>query len=70
MADVQQYVEEMLANVQRDDLRYERSNFYIWASIMAWGFFWELAERQHDQPHAQYLVWTLIFVVMWAMDVV
>lgn len=66
----QDTIESLLEHAQPEDLRFERSCFYLWASIMAWGVFWELAERHHDQPHAQFMVWTLVFVAAWITDIV
>jgi hypothetical protein len=67
---VQSVIERLLDRAQPEDLQFERGYFYLWASIMAWGVFWELAERHHDEPHAQFMVWTFVFVAAWVTDMV
>ena len=32
------------------------------------GLFWEFADRHHENPHAQYLAWTAVFVAVWLID--
>ena len=55
-------------NVQAQDVQFRREWFYLVASVLAWGLFWEIADRQHENPHAQFLAWVTVFVAVWATD--
>lgn len=59
---------ERAEEVQAEDLRFGRHWFYLMASVLAWGLFWEMADRNHDNPHAQYLAWMAVFVAFWLAD--
>lgn len=61
-------MEDIIEQVQPEDLQYTRDFFWLAASILAWGLFWEFADREHDNPHAQFLVWTIVFVAAWFTD--
>ena len=61
-------VQRALGDVQEADLRYDRGWFYLFASVLCWGIFWGLADQHHDNPHAQFLVWTIIFAAAWFTD--
>lgn len=55
-------------NVQLQEIRFQREWFYFAASVLAWGLFWEIADRQHDNPHAQFLAWVTVFIAVWIAD--
>lgn len=57
--------ERAAENVQAQDLRFGRAWFYVTASVLAWNFFWTLADRHHDNPHVQFLAWLTVFVAVW-----
>lgn len=54
--------------VQAHGLRFERAGFYVIASILAWRVFWELADRNHDNPHAQTVTWVVVCLALWIAD--
>ena len=58
-------VERAAANVQADDIRFGRDFFYLTASVLAWGLFWQLADRHQDNQYVQYLAWGTVFVAAW-----
>ena len=58
-------LERAVEHVQAHDVRFGREWFYLFTSILAWGFFWEIADRQHDNPHAQFLAWVIVFIAVW-----
>jgi hypothetical protein len=61
-------MEDLLEGVQPDDLRYERDFFWLMSAIMAWGLFWQFADREHENQYTQFLVWTIVFVAAWLTD--
>lgn len=61
----QEYFEAVAENVQGQDLRFEREWFFIASSILAWVAFWDLADRQHENPHVHMLAWMCVFVAIW-----
>ena len=58
-------LERIAEEVQAQDVVFQREWFYLVASVLAWGLFWEIADRQHDNPHAQLLAWMTVFVAVW-----
>ena len=60
--------ENAVENVQAQELRFRREWFYFMASVLAWGLFWEIAERRQENPHAQVLAWMAVFVAVWIAE--
>ena len=54
--------------IQAQDLQFGREWFYLVASVLAWGVFWEMADRQHDNPQLQFFAWMFVFVAVWMTD--
>ncbi len=62
------HLERILEEVHEDALRYERDWFYTAASVLCWTIFWNFADQHQDNPHAQFLVWTIILAAAWFTD--
>jgi hypothetical protein len=54
-----------LEDVQAQDLRFRRDWFYLMASILAWRYFWDIMDRNADNPSAQFISWVAVFVAVW-----
>ena len=51
--------------VEEADVRFPRHWFYVITSILAWGLFWEIADRQPDNPHVQFLTWLVVSLALY-----
>lgn len=58
-------LEQAAQSVRAEDLRFERPAFYIAASIVAWIAFWELADRNQQNPYSHVMAWLFVFVAVW-----
>ncbi len=58
-------LEKMKEEAEARGLGFPRHWFYVITSILAWGVFWELADRQQDNPHVQWLTWLVVSVALY-----
>lgn len=47
---------------------YKRDWFYVLMAILAWGLFWEFAERENENAQALVLVWAVVLVAVWVSE--
>jgi len=58
-------LERAMEGATAADVRFPRPSFYFAASVLAWVVFWELAERNQQNPHSQAMAWLFVFVAAW-----
>lgn len=62
--------ERAAESVQARDVRFRREWFYVVASVVAWRVFWELADQNHQNLHAQHLAWIILCLAVWIASIV
>lgn len=64
-----EYLERVKEAIQPGETRFLREGWMVMLSLLAWGVFWEMAERHEGNAHAQFLTWLAVLLVWWAVDV-
>ena len=60
---------EMAAEgAEERELGFPRHWFYVFTSILAWGLFWEMADRHQDNPHVQFLTWLAVSIALYTIS--
>lgn len=62
-------LESAKERVQPEHVQFRREWWLVMLSLLAWGVFWEMAERHQDNAHAQFLTWLAVLTVWWVVDV-
>lgn len=57
--------EKLAEQVDALDVGVSREWFYVISSILAWGLFWEAADRNGDNPQVQFITWLCVGVTMY-----
>jgi hypothetical protein len=65
MASSHDLKEKRIEEVRPEDLYFEREFWYIAVSALVWGVFWELAERNQNNPYTQTLAWAVLLIAVW-----
>ena len=55
-------------HIQAQDLMFERTTFYVVASVLAWTVFWQLADRNQGNRNTQTLAWVVLCLALWLAD--
>lgn len=69
--DMQAFVERLEAakeQVRPEGVLFPREWWMVMLCLLAWGLFWEMAERHEDNAHAQILTWLAVLLVWVAAD--
>lgn len=53
-----------------ENVFFRREWWMVMLSLLAWGAFWEIAERHEDNAHAQFLTWLAVVLAWMAVDAV
>lgn len=65
MTATEDMLERVKEGVEGQALRFPRSGFMIAASIAGWVLFWQMADRNQHNRHAQTMAWALVCVAIW-----
>ena len=68
MEAISELFERAKERVQPENLRFPREWWMVMLCLLAWGVFWELAERHEDNAHAQFMIWLIVLTVWWVVD--
>lgn len=63
-------LERAKERVQAEHVVFRREWWIVMLSLLAWGVFWEIAERHEDNAHAQFMTWVAVLLVWMLMDMV
>lgn len=56
----------VLEVAEPDDLRYDRSWFWVLASVFwSWFAFWHIADNHAESPHAHVIAWACVGLAFW-----
>lgn len=55
--------------VEAGDLVFRREWLWVMCSFMAWGMFWDVAER-HQGAHGQFITWLTVFLAWWVVGMI
>lgn len=60
-------LDRIVEEAEARGVSFPRHWFYVVTSILAWGLFWELADRQQDNPHVQFLTWLVVSIALYTI---
>jgi hypothetical protein len=60
-------LEKMVEEAEARGVAFPRQWFYVITSILTWGLFWELADREQDNPHVQFLTWLIVSIALYVV---
>ena len=61
-------LEQAKEQVRPEHLFFQREWWMVMLCLLAWGVFWEVAERHEDNAHAQILTWLAVLMVWVVVD--
>lgn len=61
-------LERAKQRVQPEHVVFPREWWLVMLSLLAWGLFWEMAERHQGNAHAQFMTWLAVLMVWLAVD--
>jgi len=59
-------LDRMMRNLRNDQIRPQRAGFNSGASILVWTAFWDLANRNQDNPRFVIFSWVCVVASVWA----
>lgn len=59
-------LDRMMRNLRNDQIRPQRAGFNSGASVLVWTAFWDLANRNQDNPRFVILSWVCVGASIWA----
>lgn len=58
-------LDRIVEEAEARGIGFSRQWFYVATSILAWGLFWEMADRQQENPHVQFLTWLAVSLTLY-----
>jgi len=59
-------LERAIEQVVPEDLVMRRDAWYVFAALLSWGYFWDLAERHQGNNGAHIMTWGFV-IIAWVV---